>query len=150
MGFLTVLLSKAVNTAVSSITGDGLISGLVGIGSGLLSSKGASDANAANAEQADINRSFQERMRATQYQTAVGDLKAAGLNPMLAYTNGGAGNLSGATATMQDTLTPVLTLVWLLGVTLPRLSNCVLCVKRLMQMRRCPRLTLWLPLLLFR
>lgn len=50
------------------------------------------------AEQAETNRNFQSNMRSTQYQTAVGDLKAAGLNPMLAYTNGGAGNLSGAMA----------------------------------------------------
>lgn len=49
-----------------------------------------------NAQQAQLNRDFQERMRATQYQTTVKDLQAAGLNPMLAYTNGGAGTPSGA------------------------------------------------------
>jgi hypothetical protein len=39
---------------------------------------------------------FQQAMRANQYQTTVADLKAAGLNPMLAYAQGGAGNLTGA------------------------------------------------------
>lgn len=51
-----------------------------------------------NAEQAERNRQFQAEQRRTQYQTAVGDLKAAGLNPMLAYQNGGAGMANGATA----------------------------------------------------
>lgn len=73
--------------------------------SGGLSYLGQSSANAANAEQAGLNRSFQAQMRATQYQTAVKDMQAAGLNPMLAYQNGGAGNVSGAVAApMQNAL----------------------------------------------
>ena len=73
--------------------------------SGGLSYLGQSSANAANAQQADYNRSFQAQMRATQYQTAVKDMQAAGLNPMLAYQNGGAGNVSGAVAApMQNAL----------------------------------------------
>jgi hypothetical protein len=69
----------------------------------------AQAANAASAEQAATQMAFQERMRKTQYQTAVEDMKAAGLNPMLAYTQGGAGTPTGAmgsvsTATMKNAL----------------------------------------------
>lgn len=63
---------------------------------GGLSYYGQMQTNSANAAEAQKNREFQERMRATQYQTAVDDMIKAGLNPMLAYQQGGAGNLSGS------------------------------------------------------
>lgn len=42
-----------------------------------------------NAAEAQKNRDWQEHMRATAYQTAVKDMEAAGLNPVLAVTGGG-------------------------------------------------------------
>lgn len=51
-----------------------------------------------NAAEAEKSRNWQEYMRSNQYQTAITDMKAAGLNPMLAYSQGGAGTPNGATA----------------------------------------------------
>lgn len=58
----------------------------------------AQRANFFSAQQAKEQRDWQERMRSTQYQTAVRDMRQAGLNPALAYQQGGAGTPSGGMA----------------------------------------------------
>jgi hypothetical protein len=60
-------------------------------------------ANQQNIDEAQKNRDFQERMSSTAYQRAMSDMKTAGLNPMLAFSQGGASAPSGATATVQST-----------------------------------------------
>ncbi len=56
------------------------------------------EANAFSAEQAQMDRNFQERMANTQYQRGVADMQAAGVNPALAYSQGGAAAPSGQAA----------------------------------------------------
>lgn len=53
-----------------------------------------------NSAEALANRDFQERMSNTSYQRAVEDMKKAGLNPILAYANGGASTPGGSGATI--------------------------------------------------
>lgn len=49
-------------------------------------------------DQAQLNREWQSQMSNTAYQRAVADLKAAGLNPVLASSGSGAATTSGAMA----------------------------------------------------
>lgn len=62
-------------------------------------------ANEFNALEAQKDRDWQERMSSTSYQRVVDDLKKAGLNPILAYENGGASTPSGSTANSASSRT---------------------------------------------
>ena len=54
-----------------------------------------------NSAQALANRQFEERMSNTAYQRAVEDMKKAGLNPILAFANGGASTPGGSAGTIS-------------------------------------------------
>ena len=48
--------------------------------------------------EAELNRQWIDQQRATAYQVALSDMKAAGLNPILAASNGGAATVGGSVA----------------------------------------------------
>lgn len=62
------------------------------------SAEQAANANAFAAEQAQLNRDFQAEQSSTQYQRGVKDMQSAGLNPALAYGQGGATSMAGSSA----------------------------------------------------
>ena len=84
--------------------GDQLVSaGASGL-NGILGYVGQSRTNDANSAQAARQMDFEKQMSNTSWQRGVADMKAAGLNPMLAYSQGGASSPGGAQATMGNAI----------------------------------------------
>jgi len=82
----------------------GAIGAVAPIASGALNYIGQKSTNVANAQQAQAQMDFQNQQSSTSYQRGVEDMKKAGLNPMLAYSQGGAASGGGAQATMGNEL----------------------------------------------
>lgn len=82
---------------------DGMGSSLLSGGASLL---GGYFQNQNSAAAADKQMSFQDRMSSTAYQRATADMIKAGLNPALAYSNGGASTPGGSSYNATDILSP--------------------------------------------
>lgn len=86
MGLLPILgafLGSSAGAAATSLAG-GLVS------------------TAFSARNASRNRAFQQDMSNTSYQRSMADMRAAGLNPILAYQRGGASTPSGGSASFTN------------------------------------------------
>lgn len=94
-GIATFGNQSSVNTANALQMMSGLLSNLANAGS-------QASAKKYNSAEAAAERAFQKEMRGTAYQDTVKDMIAAGINPILAATNGATSAPSGASASIGN------------------------------------------------
>lgn len=79
-------IGKAFVDPIGTATGGSVLDYIPGIGD----KRAQEEANKENQQANKLNRDWMERMSNTAYQRAMDDMKKSGLNPMLAYQQGGA------------------------------------------------------------
>jgi len=81
---------------------EAVATGAAGVAGGALGYFGQKEANQTNMKIAQDNRDFQRFMSDTAYVRSTRDMRRAGLNPMLAFSQGGASTPAGSATTVDN------------------------------------------------